>query len=430
MTDDSRPVRRRRWPRIALALLTTACVLALAETAHRVWRSANGWPYDGEAMRDAFLQGRNFATQAVPMPADAAATDDVVLKRWVLDPYEGFDFHTTDVQIENELTGRDRSAGTFTILVLGGSVAAIFSSVGREAFVEALAGDARFRDKRIEMWCHARGGYKQPQQVNELVFLLALGLQPNAVINIDGFNEVALGNDNAQNGIHPLYPSRSHWLHLIGSGAFDPEATELVAEIADARHRAERTANLGLKLRLWRSSVLGTLVQRIVRGSLHRGGVAQIAYARRLSAAASEQGLSGPPIHGGAKNALPITVEGWAQTSASMQAICAARGIPYMHVLQPTLHDEGAKPVTAQEREGGNAAPEWMEGVRAGYPLLRERGARLRSEGVNFVDASRIFADVHETLYYDVCHFGKAGNEIFARFVAREFLQTLPVSLR
>lgn len=431
MSNTVQAARRRKRRAVAVTLVTLISTLGLAESAHRVWRSLSGWSYDGEATRTWYVQARNIATQTVPMPAGASASDPVAPEHWILDPYLGFDIDVTDGLIERELVLRDQNKqDTRWIVVLGGSVAAIFTSLGAETFVDVLADDPRFKDQKILMWSHARGGYKQPQQVNEFVFLLSLGLQPAAVINIDGFNEVALGNENARNGIHPLYPSRTHWLHLIGASASDEEAAELLIELRESRRRTVRLVDLGLNLGLWRSSVVGTLWQRMLRSSMHTTSDAQAAYTRRLSASGIEQGLSGPPIHGGPENGLAITVEGWAQSSACIQAICTARGIPYLHVLQPTLHDEGSKPVTAEERERGSAAPEWIDGVRHGYSLLRERGARLPSEGVNFVDASRIFADVHETLFYDVCHFGKAGNEIFARFIADAFLKTLPPAPR
>src|SRR5690606_30828242 len=96
----------------------------------------------------------------------------------------------------------------------------------------------------------------------------------------------------------------------------------------------------------------------------------------------------------------------------SLAAICADRDIPYIHVLQPTLHDAGSKPLTAGEVATGAAVRHWREGTRAGYPLLRAAGEELAARGVHFYDASRIFADVEETLYYDACHFNERGSSL------------------
>jgi hypothetical protein len=309
--------------------------------------------------------------------------------------------------------------------MLGGSVSAIMTTVSPQVFTAAVQADPRFEGIRVRMSNHARGGFKQPQQVNELIFLLSLGYRPSAVINIDGFNDVALAQDNIEKGIHPFYPSHSHWLHVTGLASSDVVAVEHLEAMRTARRRVVRLSEFGVQFGLWRSSVLGTIVQRGLRRGLREAFEAQSAYEERMVVWTEDRGVSGPPFDND-ENALAIAVEGWAQSSLCIQAICNARGIPYLHVLQPTLHDEGAKPVTAQEIEDGEGKLAWVAGVRAGYPLLRARGEKLRAEGVNFVDASRLFADVHETLYYDICHFGKSGNDTLARFVAASFLDHIP----
>jgi hypothetical protein len=380
-------------------------------------------------MRESFVRARNFATQTVPLPADA---DPAVLAKQqhnpqdVIDPFLGFDDRSADPNLGLELAVAAHAGDKrpYTVLMLGGSVSAILTTISAQVFVQAVKQDPRFEGVRMRLSNHARGGYKQPQQVNELVFLLATGYRPDAVINIDGFNDVALGNDNIEEGIHPLYPSHSHWLHVTGLVTADREATLQLDAMRAARQRVVCLADFGLKCGLWRSSVLGTILHRGMRRGLSNAGAAQAAYEKRLLAATADRGLTGPPFERD-ENALAISVEGWAQSSLCIQAICNARGIPYLHVLQPTLHDEGAKPATAEEKKLGEGKASWVEGVRIGYPLLRARGEKLRQEGVNFVDASRLFADVHETFYYDVCHFGKVGNDMLAQFVARAFLESL-----
>lgn len=170
--------------------------------------------------------------------------------------------------------------------------------------------------------------------------------------------------------------------------------------------RSARTGRAHVELALdgqpWRSSVLGTLVLRGMRSALAETTDAQTRYVRKLSPLSAEHGAFGPPIHGGAESALPIAVEGWAQCSVSMRAICAVRGIAYVHLLQPTLHDGGSTRLTADGLRQSAAPATWIDGVQRGYPLLRERGARLRDEGVAFVDAGGVFADVDETLYYSL----------------------------
>ena len=116
----------------------------------------------------------------------------------------------------------------------------------------------------------------------------------------------------------------------------------------------------------------------------------------------------------------------WYESSRILRAICDARGIPYVHVLQPTLHDEGSKPLTDEERGSATLVESMRVAVRDGYPLLRERGFALAAEGERFVDASRLFAGVAETLYYDACHFRAPGTDMLAREAAHALLLELP----
>jgi hypothetical protein len=105
-----------------------------------------------------------------------------------------------------------------------------------------------------------------------------------------------------------------------------------------------------------------------------------------------------------------------------MDALCRRRGIRYLHVLQPTLHDEGSKPLTEDERRAGAEPEIWALGARLGYPKLRARARSLAAAGVEVLDATRAFADVRETLYYDVCHFAPAGNLLLGELVAERLL--------
>ena len=108
------------------------------------------------------------------------------------------------------------------------------------------------------------------------------------------------------------------------------------------------------------------------------------------------------------------------------RAICESQGMFYMHVLQPTLHDPGAKPATSEELANGKAPDTWMEGVELGYPRLRKAGADLAQEGEHFLDASGVFRGIERTIYIDSCHFVGDGNRILADAIADELLRSYP----
>ena len=62
--------------------------------------------------------------------------------------------------------------------------------------------------------CLSHEGYKQPQQLLVPTYFLSIGQVFDLVVNIDGFNEVALSSVNHQRGLDISMPSA---MHLIRS---------------------------------------------------------------------------------------------------------------------------------------------------------------------------------------------------------------------
>lgn len=108
----------------------------------------------------------------------------------------------------------------------------------------------------------------------------------------------------------------------------------------------------------------------------------------------------------------------WFESSLAMHQPCSARGIRYVHALQPTLHDEGSKTLTDEERRKGVGEKGFQTAVLQGYPLLRKGIAELHGLGVEVLDLSSAFKDVEETVYYDNCHFGTLGCRTLANRLA------------
>jgi hypothetical protein len=148
-----------------------------------------------------------------------------------------------------------------------------------------------------------------------------------------------------------------------------------------------------------------------------------VALHQRFASAMMPEARTSPTLHGSEFPAdvtacIEVMVTNWEQSSRSIDAMCRARDIAFLHVLQPSLHDEGSKPITAEERRTGTTWPAWVEGVRVGYPRLRAQGAVLRESGIDFLDGTMVFRDVTETVYYDAAHFNEAGALLVARAIA------------
>jgi hypothetical protein len=276
----------------------------------------------------------------------------------------------------------------------------------------------------------ARSGFKEPQQLNFVFYLLGLGLKPDVVLNIDGFNEVALGCDNGASGSHPAYPSTQHWSNLVFWTTSDREALDRVIEMRTTQNALESWGDLFVKWRLERSCLLGKLALRRMY-ELRRTNLEQSEhYAQYLADTRNPTAMHGPSLKSasredGTRATVEASVECWKQCSRSLSDICRARGIVYLHVLQPTLHDTGSKPLSAHEIEHGKASEAWITGVHLGYPRLREEGRELARLGVDFVDASMIFEKRSVDLYFDCCHFGNSGFELLTQTIAPELARRL-----
>lgn len=109
------------------------------------------------------------------------------------------------------------SPETYIVAISGGSVAAQLTLDGAGRLIKGLES----RGRRVVILNFAQAGFKQPQQLIVVAYYLSLGQRLDAVINIDGFNEVALSNLNYQAQVSISMPSIRHLLVALNlsSGA-------------------------------------------------------------------------------------------------------------------------------------------------------------------------------------------------------------------
>jgi len=345
--------------------------------------------------------------------------------RETIHPYVGWANSNWEVRY-GEL-GETFSDEAFEVLVMGGSVAAMVAGYGGDAIRETLTGDPRIGGREVRVMHVARGSVKQPQQVLLLAYLLDLGWRPDAVIEYDGFNELALAVQNALAfEVHPLHPAFFIWAPLMESSWRDPELEALRDEVRLERFRARSLADLVTRTGIDHSAVASRFALAEMRSIRTRFFAARDRYLERARSGEHGREAAGPPFEPGFESALELAVRNWVESSRSMHAMCAARGIAYLHVLQPTLHDRGSKPLAKSEIEAGAAGENWVQAIEHGYPRLRAAGERLAAEGVPFHDASRIFADDPTPRYTDACHVDRESNSLLARDMAQALLETLP----
>jgi hypothetical protein len=318
--------------------------------------------------------------------------------------------------------GFERSDDRVVIAVVGGSVAQGFAKTGLPAVIEQLERDPAYAGKEIVAVDLAVGGYKQPQQLMTMTYLLTLGFEFDVVLNIDGFNEVALhGAENKKKHVFPAFP-RGWYLRVSNL----PNRT--------LRSRMGRVANLeeamlsaaqGFSERPWRWSLASNLTWRLRQDWLEAEYAEAFVALTRYQPSESSYLMTGPRVAFETDAELyEHLVEIWRRSSLQLDRLCKANGIRYYHFLQPNQYVEGSKELTADERtQAFNEDHPYREGVERGYPLLSRAGVELRTQGVKFVDLTAVFAEETETLYVDdCCHFNAVGNRVVAARVSRELL--------
>jgi hypothetical protein len=413
--------RSRRWLARAGLCAASACLaLALSECTHRLWLRARGTPYDVGEAELALARAASPLAEFAPTASEGDPNDPLPL----LHPYTGSEgLHDT-----GDVLARFRAGFTehdYVVVLVGGSVAWGMGNNTAGVLKARLEADPRFAGRQVVLLNYAHHTYKEPQQLMRIAYLLSIGYRPDAVINLDGVNELSLAYENWTRGTYPLYPHALLWEKPLAAVRASAGDLDLLAESWTLRREAERIAE---RSRAW-NLCASSLCYRWMSGRLAWLNEERAALFERHAPLESDarrfrRERLGPDSPRSPEEALGLCVEAWYQSSLSIDALCTARGAQYLHVLQPSLYDAGSKRLSEHERALAESPrdPGWAESLRNGYPLLRERGKRLTERRVHFFDASGVFRDVETDLYFDHCHFKKSGQELAMAEIAAAFL--------
>ncbi|WP_165221039.1 hypothetical protein [Aquisphaera insulae] len=305
--------------------------------------------------------------------------------------------------------------------ITGGSVASFFAVNGIKSLEESLSSDPRHAGKRFVFLNLALGGYKQPQQLMTLNYLLCLGAEFDLVINIDGFNEVALYElENKSHHVFPAFPRG--WHSRIGVN--DPVLGRARARLLTIEEQRSDLARWYSGFP-WRYSLLFNLAWEYRDRRLGWEAYRILEGYSRSSESRGPYVVTGPPVDFATPEALfEHLAMIWANSSSLMNQLCRGRGIGYFHFLQPNQYLPDSKPMGRAERETAIIPDHpYRRGVEMGYPLLIRRGRTLAEAGVSFHDLTGIFSDHPGAIYADsCCHYNQAGYDLMARAIARAIL--------
>ena len=340
--------RLRRW---TYGVLTFAIAGALAELLSLgLHPLVFARPFSVQAFDD----DRRVARRADPRSDVPSEQPEAFLREDALSPYLGF---TGSPQVDAGFSNLGfwgslgwppptRNPNTVLVGIAGGSFAAELYSSGAERLRAGLSKIPQLGAKSIVLVNMAHGGWKQPQQLLALSWMLALGGELDILINVDGFNEVALdGAENAVRGVFPAYPRG--WALRVDD-FIDGDQTILLASVAQ---RSERRATMASSFDygILRWSPTAQLVWGLLDRRLNNDLVAaQLSLARSRSRQDRFRQV-GPSVHADPDERLRILVEVWRNASIALARQSVANGIRYFQFLQPNQYDEKAKPMEAEE---------------------------------------------------------------------------------
>ena len=311
----------------------------------------------------------------------------------------------------------------YTIGVFGGSVAQWLAVQGGEYLENEVARIPELRGRRVQIVNLALGGYKQPQQVHTLAYFIAIGQRFDLVLNVDGFNEVALPyTDNAPKNVHHSLP-RAY-----------PRSVAAVSSLADASTIAwlYRGQSLKRSARYWdeksRQRFSAALYLMASRLSLIFKSLLQDHASKMPAASEAEKTafftLKGEPDQG--KVEAHLLIDLWADSSLLMRSLAESHGAHYIHVLQPNQYHSGKTFSNEEKRIAYNPNHPYAKPVRLFYPALIKESRSLVDKGVTFIDASSIFDDVEEVIYADACcHYNDQGNHLLVDAIVSRLAREL-----
>jgi len=349
----------------------------------------------------------------------------------MLHPYAGFTNNPEKDQNVNEygFWGPDpiiKPENTdINICITGGSVALQLYQSSKQQLIDELQKSEFFAGKKINVITLAVNGYKQPQQLLTLSYMLFLGAQYDIVINLDGFNEIVLPfSDNLPNNVFPFYPRI--W-NFYSKKSLNYGSTVQFAKLVNIKQKQENLSSIFSKSLLNYSNfclILWNLLDNRYEQQI------QLTYLKLVEISSSDGSGSGALKYHYVNNDQYFAdqVDKWARASRQIHNLGVTNGFTYFHFLQPNQYVKNSKVFSEEEKQIADVDAykdkpfPWHPSIRAykwpatiGYPHLKDTGGKLKNDNVNYTDLTMIFKEEKRTVYGDACcHFYKLGYDIVA----------------
>ena len=311
--------------------------------------------------------------------------------------------------------------------LFGGSVGLWFCQIGAPRLVDDLQRAPAFAGKEIVPLCFSHEGYKQPQEALVLTYFLAIGQRFDLVVNLDGFNDVALATLNNERGLDISMPSAQHiepLINLVNQATLTPDKLDSLATIFRDRRRL---TSLAQTMTTNTFASVNFVLDRYYR-SVQASYVRELGRFNNLPSNPAGNTLIQvtPPTRSRAADVLyPDIAAVWTNGSVLMNEILAARDVPYFHFLQPNQYFTTRAFTPAEAATALNEASPYKASVEKGYPALVDAAQTTLVGGkIRFFDATHVFDRERTPVYMDnCCHYTLTGNQLMADFIAKSILE-------
>lgn len=322
----------------------------------------------------------------------------------------------------------------YIIGIFGGSVAHNFvnDEYVTKGFSEKLKKFPEFANREIIVLSFASGGYKQPQQLLILNYFLALGQKFDMIINIDGFNEVALSNLNNKAQVELGMPSVQHIQPLTGlaNNSLSSEVMSSIIKITETKKQLGETIN---KLDSCKLALCYTITSLHLKQLVESYQKQVIGYDQKVKNSNMKDDKNNIVYIPKAKSvlddakAIEKMVATWSESSLMMKQLSAKRKIQYFHFIQPNQYYLTKRVFTEEEKRLYlNPNSPYSDAVKRGYPLLLSKAEDLRKLQLNIFSATNVLDDAKETVYQDACcHYNEIGDDLLGSYISNSIIQEL-----
>lgn len=385
-----------------------------------------------------YIQDRLNESARAPKEETLNAGDN--LPQWMsqeaVHPYLGYTYDPTKNPDANKwgFEGDDpigvRTPNSIRVALFGGSVANHVYRYSREIIASTLKQNQLFRQKNIQIFNLSYPGYKQPQQLIALNLFLSLGAEFDVIVNLDGFNEVALNYDaDLRDNIAPYYPW--YWQYY-SQKTLDTKSVLIAANIATQKARKHRLATLFSHSPL-RQSIASLILWHYIDTIYERSlGEKNGQLKKSLNKLSTSYQTTGPALSVSDDTAFfSYASDVWYNSSQQMAKISKENNMLYIHLLQPNQYLKGSKKLSEEEMKTAYIEDSqdrfYKTAVTKGYPLLIKKSNDFISSQVHFINTTELYKELSQTIYVDTCcHVNQIGNDMLANTIAKGIIDYFP----